>query len=83
MTVSTKAVAVVTLKRAEDGDGVVARFLECDGRQQSFVFTWKGKAHALAVGANQLFTVKMADDGMLSHVNLPEEIRHTAPPATC
>lgn len=70
----TAPTAVVTaLKRAEDGDGVVVRMVEPEGRAQAARLEYGGRGYPLSFAPFEIKTLRIAPSGAAAEAALTEE----------
>ncbi|MGI6335509.1 MAG: alpha-mannosidase [Eubacteriales bacterium] len=66
-------VILETVKESEDGGVLIARLFETDGIAASGTLTVMGKVYAFDIGAYQVKTLRLGDDGTAHEVGLYEQ----------
>lgn len=67
---TSKNISVTAIKQAEDGDGIIVRFVETEGKDGRYTFSLFGKEYCGEIGHNEIKTLKV--DDKVKEVNLIE-----------
>lgn len=73
LTVDAENVEIAVIKKAEEGNELIIRFLETEGRDTQYTLDFGGHIYRMSIGHNEIKTVIVHSDGGMEAVNLIEQ----------